>query len=220
MQSDSHGENETPRVRVVRRNDAYGNREGTPKKKSVVPLWIIIAIAAVAYFWYSNNDGAKGKGAGDGEPRRTQPVETQPGRTQPSRTPPVQVPRAPQPQQRRPQACSTCGGRRIVRIPCPCPNCTELSLNNVVLTRHGGLCTVCGGQGGAVAPNGMGVVCPNCGGVGFAVCDKCGGAGEVRVQCPSCAGAQSTSRYASNMKDETISCRVSEKLKTKEKGIK
>lgn len=196
MQSDSHGENETPRVRVVRRNDAYGNREGTPKKKSVVPLWIIIAIAAVAYFWYSNNDGAKGKGAGDG------------------------VPRAPQPQQRRPQACSTCGGRRIVRIPCPCPNCTELSLNNVVLTRHGGLCTVCGGQGGAVAPNGMGVVCPNCGGVGFAVCDKCGGAGEVLVQCPSCAGAQSTSRYASNMKDETISCRVSEKLKTKEKGIK
>lgn len=215
MQEDPHGENETPRIKVVRRNDAYGDREGMDKKKPAIPLWLIIAIAAVAYFWYSNDNSRKGGGGSDDVPRRPPSVETPPVRTPPAQEPPVQAPRVSQPQQRRPQVCSTCGGKRIVRIPCPCPSCSEIGLNNVVLTKHGGRCGVCGGQGGAVAPNGYGVVCPNCNGLGFAVCDKCSGAGEVLVRCPSCSAAQSSSRYAQNMKDENISCRVSEKLKTK-----
>lgn len=78
------------------------------------------------------------------------------------------------------------------------------------------MCGFCGGQGGAVAPNGAVVICPNCGGLGFAVCDKCSGAGEVLARCPSCAGAQPSSRYANNMKESTVSCRVLEKLKNKE----
>ena len=217
MQDEPHAGNETPRIKVVRRNDAYVDREGKHKKKSAIPLWLIVAIAAAAYFWHSKSNACRDNGGSDGVLRRPPSVETPPARTPPVQEPPVQAPRVPQPQQGGPQVCSTCGGKRIVRIPCPCPSCSELSLNNVVLTKHGGMCGVCGGQGGAVAPNGFGMVCPNCSGLGFAVCDKCSGAGEVLVRCPSCSDARSSSAYASNMNEENISCRVSEKLKTKKR---
>ena len=217
MDNDSTQANEVPKVRVVKRNmpPADSVEKKSERKFLGLPIWAIVAIAAIAYYFYS---GGVKSGSGDTDPNPSPRESPRPAQTprdpSPRKNPrPVQDPR--NPAQRPVQSCSTCGGKRLVRVSCPCATCSVVKNGNVVVTAHGGRCVLCGGEGGAIAPNGAVVICPSCGGRGFAICDQCNGTGEVLAMCPSCGGSGRSLLNASNVDGGHIKCRVSEKLKAR-----